>query len=1007
MHNKIKLFLFLYVVVITPVSGYELITHAAMTQAAYQRSVISDEEFLDILGIDDKPVVPLGALYYEQTQSDINQVYAHEFESKRIRALGQNSLSIAGWFMRGAIREDDYLDHYFPCYLNAPNPQDDSIDRPINHFFDPANNTTIDIPFKIEKTAPNWSLGVVNAFAQIPAASKNRTNHYSLVDAREAMWRALTGMDRQGGMNIGPMGTSSNEAIKKAYWATTFRALGSVAHLIEDMAQPQHTRLDPHSGECIWVINELFAGHESEYEKYIDKRVEAKEFRFTTGEIGPGSLPNYGAYPIPEFEDYASYFSTLHIDGPDIMDRKGLADYSNRGFFTAGTNINGPDNQYNEPPNNTALLSVSDEPVKFPNTPGYTTRLYTHTVQDTNAPGLTSFGAAITTESLWFDFSEGVGAPIYTLSRAVYDDMADLLIPRGVAYSAGLLNHFFRGQLEIQVDQYSSTLISVKFRNLVANRQDDLVGLDSASLPGTLMLTYEYIDPADGMKKFGAADAPVDVNVTETIPFEGWSNFSYTFNLSGGNAIPTNATDIRLRLIFRGKLGQEEDSIAVGVTDVTSPGFIFTPNPTPTVDGIGGRRLLHKTDGQWVLDPQNGYEAGNIDWKGWYVNDRPTAALSWWGPPSRSIPAIFGTASFATTIYKDGELYSVAPLPVLGASLMKDSQGVDWIIAICKDGTNDKVYRRPNIQDTSPALYDPVTAPNGWQLIGDFSFPHDPQESSYVGLDADMPWFFNGDGTEAQTLRFVRDDNLFPGFSFYYRPRYKINITDASASFAFESLPKGNNISQIEIGVDYSDDDLLLLEFSQANWLSVNGDPLIDNTHIGALHFNEDPNGGPVFTGATSLSTGGYIAADDHQDMVNAVYATVHYLDIRSAVAGFAASLTPGGFGDLTNGSHTVTRSNAAKSASPWTNGNRYVPSSYYSLWSGGILGGYFLQTSFFHNGFTDPVTPSGGTDRSGNVFFSLKHNTTGRLNYLTGGSPVDLMYAPGTSAEFQQIGVK
>ena len=39
--------------------------------------------------------------------------------------------------------------------------------------------------------------------------------------------------------------------------------------------------------------------------------------------------------------------------------------------------------------------------------------------------------------------------PRYTLHRVNYDAMANLLLPRAVAYSAGLINFFFRGQIDI------------------------------------------------------------------------------------------------------------------------------------------------------------------------------------------------------------------------------------------------------------------------------------------------------------------------------------------------------------------------------------------------------------------------------------------------------------------------------------------------------------------------------------------------------------------------------
>ena len=61
--------------------------------------------------------------------------------------------------------------------------------------------------------------------------------------------------------------------MRKAYWATLFRSLGDVVHLIQDMGQPQHTRNDPHAGKLGrgWI-----AGHTSIYEKYIEARATAR-----------------------------------------------------------------------------------------------------------------------------------------------------------------------------------------------------------------------------------------------------------------------------------------------------------------------------------------------------------------------------------------------------------------------------------------------------------------------------------------------------------------------------------------------------------------------------------------------------------------------------------------------------------------------------------------------------------------------------------------------------------
>ena len=55
------------------------------------------------------------------------------------------------------------------------------------------------------------------------------------------------------------------EDTRKAYWATTFRALGDVIHLVQDMAQPQHTRSEIHP-----------LGMRKEFENYIEARAIAE-----------------------------------------------------------------------------------------------------------------------------------------------------------------------------------------------------------------------------------------------------------------------------------------------------------------------------------------------------------------------------------------------------------------------------------------------------------------------------------------------------------------------------------------------------------------------------------------------------------------------------------------------------------------------------------------------------------------------------------------------------------
>jgi len=240
--------------------AYELGTHGALTYEAYKRSALVDNEALMRLGVDDG-ANPFGTVYYDISGSDVRtrtrQPFEEDQRAKRM-PLGTEPLSIEGWLMRGAIREDD-------AYKEA-NPQDDPypanarLRRPLHHFYDPINDCGLFVNSCSQNLietgifglgaldpdihkAPDWAIGASDAFADVNSPEVGRRNHFTLFDAREALYRALTGLNQLGEV------VAATEAERKAYWATTFRALGDVVHLIQDMAQPQHTRNDRHAGK--------------------------------------------------------------------------------------------------------------------------------------------------------------------------------------------------------------------------------------------------------------------------------------------------------------------------------------------------------------------------------------------------------------------------------------------------------------------------------------------------------------------------------------------------------------------------------------------------------------------------------------------------------------------------------------------------------------------------------------------------------------------------------------
>jgi hypothetical protein len=719
--------------------AYDLATHGRLTQQASTRSRLPDQELLARLGITES-ANPFGMQYYDVSGSQVMPRSQNAFENKIIREAGVGELTIVGWLMRGAIREDD-LGEIAGLKVGG-DPHDDpygNIFRVFHHFYDPVFNRALTTTAGVlGSRSPEWATGTVNAFEPSPRSDTSRRNHFTILDAREAMYRALTGRN-QSGTVVAPTVEERN-----SYWATTFRALGDVIHLVQDAAQPQHARNDPHSGVPGF-------GHKSVYEAYTDARATgAVSFRIDNTKVIPQAL-DYGSYPIPRFTRYGDFFSTR-----TGTSGKGIADYSNRGFFTAGTNLGS--NPYSLPVNDSSRYTPESTAIAglFPSQPFAKMNFLRGDVTDTQVPGADN--VRLTTESVWDLFLGTVRT--YSLNRFNYDDMAGLLIPRAAAYSAGLIDYFFRGRLLAIDPEFTDAGVSFKIRN----------GIDVAAVPewgnevlygsgSAMVLAYEYA--VDGQKTVAST---VPQPLLEDIEPGATSTRIYTFAITG---LPQYARKVKYRLVFRGRLGQERDSVAVGVVEPVS-GFLVSPNYLPS-DGIYGSRAIYRVNGEWKLDDETGKVAGNIDWKGWYVNGRPSKVLTWNGPSGR----YFGNGSFERQIYQAGEVYSVAPAPVYGAALNK-SEGKEWIVAICSpDRLEEIVYRRPNTKNSSPALFDPILSPDGWQEVGRFAPPADTLQL--------MPWFFNASGTEAQTLRPILPDADETGMKTIRR---RITISGAVATIA-------------------------------------------------------------------------------------------------------------------------------------------------------------------------------------------------------------------------------
>jgi hypothetical protein len=511
--------------------------------------------------------------------------------------------------------------------------------RPLHHFYDPYFDRPLDVPGlayldpDVHKN-PDWAIGSRNSFNDPNTAESSRRNTFTVFDAREAMFRALTLLTPFNGnyTSVASGNIALDEQGRQAYWATTFRSLGDVLHLNQDMAQPQHTRNEPHSGKYCFTLS-CPAGHTSVYEKYINARVlKANGFNslapyYAPARIGVQPL-SIAPYPIPALATYTSYWATApHYSA---LTGKGLAEFSNANFFTAGKNLDST--EYSSPSRSLNDYVVTDQsPISWDGSPAKDAtalKVFRGNVTDVFEQRLYS-GIPLTTFGVWDQFlKERSKKPKYSLNRLNYDAMADLLLPRAVAYSAGLINFFFRGQILVSLPKegvyaiadHGSTdggfkILRVKVKNTTGafvdpqgedqpqhmrggtffaviryhkdkkyvDSLDKTVGTDPCDdyfeivNPDNLSASTEC---RDGVEQIVVSDPlsgeSLDVNTERTLKF--------SFSKS---PIPYGITDVMLQIVYRGPLGSETDAVAVGSLDISEPTYFTYQNDTDYIH-LGG-----------------------------------------------------------------------------------------------------------------------------------------------------------------------------------------------------------------------------------------------------------------------------------------------------------------------------------------------------------------------------------------------------------------------------------
>lgn len=538
---KTQMVALLFTAICSPfANAYKVEVHAILTDAAARRSVLSQNSTWRQLGFSGVQSSLKITSYEPESGSHSGEpgIWSNLQDEDRYgdrRVVG--SVDYAKLMAFGADIEDTGVEFILDGEQNNV-----FLSRAFNHFYNPQEDSKLDVWYLtipnillegsvvVNYTSPDWMLEDSGVIAN---------QHFSYRDAQAHFYRVFT---------------SDSPNDRKNAMAETIQTLGHVVHHIQDMAQPQHTRLDSHcdAGFCQNVIDEYFSHDQNDtsiYEVYTQNIIRCGESgnSFRYGRLG-AYRPMSGSSTdvLCDKDDLLDWDSdwvakAIPLDSYDVVsavdlvDRSprprdfwtnengtGIADFSSRNFVSTDTAFQLEPCVFGltcDPDDLLSRLRPNSDELPLPN--GQTDAVYNinkvqlndlislpSQVPNDYGEGVVSFisssfidqysGGVVTNERLvsysifnerftkksYSPLGQLFGAKIFTTSYFNMDEHARLLMPRAVAYSAGLINYFFRYDLDYQLVRFEQDDSSYPLRAVVriTNNSDYSMGSSSYNI---------------------------------------------------------------------------------------------------------------------------------------------------------------------------------------------------------------------------------------------------------------------------------------------------------------------------------------------------------------------------------------------------------------------------------------------------------------------------------------------------------------------------------------------
>jgi len=404
--------------------GFRSASHANLTHTAIFNSVLEQhlenqlglQQGLNQILILDQSVISLA-----------ERIPIDQFED-RISPVVPSNPTVLDLLKSGSRLED------------IPNP------RSKHHFYDPYRNAGLENKTEHPALAVAFSTATYvrywgdNKFDLTGASSISRVlntedpkweqeyeNYFSWPDTRDYFYKALT---------------QESKAAREHYLALTFLSFGHVMHLLEDLGVPAHTRNDfikaHFRGLYLGGIGNPFEGHVED-------------------EVKPSGIPGRwleGWTPQAKvFSKLAHYWDVNSYSGQYVgtspLSSWGFSEQTNYQFLSQSTIFRANDGTkyYFPQPNVNNVTGYvkpgvyywNSAPVNHRYISGYgITHLARNKFVEIYAIPIIPYPVATVAYHTTFDSN-------------VYEDYADITIPRTIDYATGLLNYFFRGSIEVSI----------------------------------------------------------------------------------------------------------------------------------------------------------------------------------------------------------------------------------------------------------------------------------------------------------------------------------------------------------------------------------------------------------------------------------------------------------------------------------------------------------------------------------------------------------------------------